>query len=176
MGYYLKQRQYAKKVYVCAFRLNLRLWSKLPRFVDWQLLRRPTLLLFLAHRRVLTTVILLPDPEWKQAGWFSLGHAQGSSMRAPSAGQMVIPACWGTISLSWNEILWASTRLTQPMTFMTIWQLIEEHTEKQGTEMVKISSPSGVDWLRKTEVRNISRQVTVGHRDTRVSVLLKMMS
>lgn len=87
MSYYLKQRQYAKKVYVYAFRLNFGLWSELPCFVDWQLLRRPILLLFLAHRRVLTTVILLPDPGWKQAGWFSLGHAQGSSMRAPSAGQ-----------------------------------------------------------------------------------------
>lgn len=93
------------------------------------------------------------------------------------------PKCWpnGDPSMLRDNFFvmkwdFKSTRLTQPTTFMTMWQLIEEHTERQGTETVTISSPSGVDWLRKTEVRNISKQVTVGHRDTRMSVLLKVMS
>lgn len=42
---------------------------------------------------------------------------------------------------------------------------------EQDTEMVKPPSPSGIDWLRKLGVRNISKQVSVGHGDTHMPIL-----
>lgn len=37
--------------------------------------------------------------------------------------------------------------------------------------MVKPPSPSGIDWLRKLGIRNISKQVPVGHGDTHMAIL-----
>lgn len=78
-----------------------------------------------------------------------LAISQGSNMRAPSGGQMVTPACWGTMSLSWNGILWASGSPSAINLQPRVWQLIEATLEKQDTEMVKIPIPSGIDWEKQ---------------------------
>lgn len=132
MNYYLKQRQYAKKSVCACSSFEFQSWSCPVLWTGGRLLWRPALLLFLAHQQVLTTVVLLPDPRWKQAEWFSPGYSQGSNLRAPSGGQMVTPAFWGTVTLSWNGILWVPGSPSALKLWPCVWQLIEDYTVETG--------------------------------------------
>lgn len=61
-----------------------------------------------------------------------LAISQASNMRVPSGGQMVTPACWGTMSLSWNGILWAPGSPSALNLRPHVWPLIDDHTGEAG--------------------------------------------
>lgn len=79
---------------------------------------------------------------WQQ--WYSSltldGSKQGDShlamLRDPGWELQVLakwwpPACWGTISLWWKEILWAPGS-PSPHLWPCVWQLMEEHSWEAG--------------------------------------------
>lgn len=176
MDCYLKQRQYAKKCTCTYFIWTL--VSELPSSVDRRSLWRPALLVFLAYQQVLTTVVLLPDPGWKQAEWFSLGHFSGVQYESPQWWPNGDPSMLrnNVFVMKWDLM---SARFTQRTKFTTTCVTVERGPHWRGRILRwwRLQSPSGIDWLRKTtEGRNISKQVTVGPGHSDMSALRKVMS
>lgn len=90
----------------------------------------------------------------------------------------------GDLSILRNSVFvmkwdFTSARLTQRTKFTTMCVTVVRGPHwrgREGTKTVKIPSSSGIGWLRKTEVRTISKQMTVGHGHAHMSALLKVMS
>lgn len=90
-----------------------------------------TLLLFLAYQQVPTTVVLL-EPGWEQAVWFSPGHSQDSCMRAPAGGQMVTPGHLEGQFLCCGMGFHQCQAHPDHKIYECMWQLISYKTIKKG--------------------------------------------
>lgn len=103
-----------------------------------------------------TPVVLPPGPGWKQAGWFPLGHSQGSHMRAPGVAKRWPQGILRNnfFAMEWDFI---NARLTQPTKSMNMRVTVgcktikkEDHTVEAGHWDGKASKPFWNWWAKRT--------------------------